>query len=73
MLTRVFAVDISARLVEKGSIVGGVEGAKLGWYVPFQEVKKKKRFPYGNLFFFVNTHRLELGWRLLLHRLMLCK
>ena len=34
MLTSVFAVDIS--LVEKGSIAGGAEGAKLGWYVPFQ-------------------------------------
>ena len=36
MLTSVFAVDISATLVEKGSIVGDVEGAKLGWHVPFQ-------------------------------------
>ena len=52
MLTSVFAVDISARLVEKGSIASGVEGAKLGWYVPFQEVKKKKRFSLRKPLFF---------------------
>ena len=60
MLTSLFAVDISARLVEKGSIAGGVEGAKLGWYVPFQEVKKKE-VSLRKPLFFANTHRLELG------------
>lgn len=57
MLTSLFAVDISARLVEKGSIAGGVEGAKLGWYVSFQEVKKKE-VSLRKTLFFVNTHRL---------------
>lgn len=49
--TSVFTVDISARLIQKGSLAGGVqdgdtysfgvvnidteEDAKMGWYIPF--------------------------------------
>ena len=51
MLTSVFAVDFTAGLVEKESIASGVEGAKLGWYVPFQEVKKKRGFLMETSFF----------------------
>jgi len=56
MLTSLFAVDISARLVEKGSIAGGVEGAKLGWYVPFQEVKKKEVSLRKPLFYLTDSN-----------------